>query len=244
MVTSTVKTGRWRAVLRRLEKQYGRPEQATDRTPLEQLILGLLSDQTSERKAAQALRRLHTDFVDFNEVRVTRPRDLAQAIQMVADPFAKARRIGRVLQQLFQKQGCVDLDFLRRWPLPQARGFLEQLEGVNPRTVATVVLLSLEGNALPADAAVVRISKRIGLVGRGWPADQVQQALERAVPAEEKFAFYRLMVIHGERVCLVKTTRCEVCGLSSLCESSRTGPPAAPSASAADRSARTPHRAK
>jgi len=214
----------WRQVLRRLERQHGRPQPTNRRSPLEQLVLGLLSDQTSERKAAQALKRLQTEFVDFNELRVTRPGDVAEAIQMVAEPEVKAKRIRRVLQQLFLKNGSVELDFLKRLPLPQARGFLEQLEDVDARTVATVVLLSLGGNALPADAAVTRLSKRIGLTRRSWSTEQVQQALERAIPADDKFAFYRLMVVHGEKVCLVKTTRCEACALDRMCQSSRRRP--------------------
>jgi len=237
MGSPKARTSRWRQVLRRLEKQHGRPEPAARRPPLEQLILGLLSDQTSERKAVQALRRLQTDFVDFNEVRVTRPNDLAAAIHMVADPQAKAKRILRVLHQLFLRNACVTLEFLTRLPLDQARGFLEQLDGVDARTVATVVLLSLGGSALPADAALVRIAKRIGLVGRAWHAEQVQQVLEDAIPADDKFAFYRLMVIHGETVCLVKTTRCEACSLRTLCESSGARPK---KAAAAGR--RTPQR--
>jgi endonuclease-3 len=224
MPRQKVKTSEVQRVLTRLLEQHGRPEETPRRPPLEQLVLGLLGEQTSERKAEQGLRRLRTDFVDFNEVRVTRPHEVAKAIQMVAEPHLKAWRIVRVLRQVFLRHGQVDLDFLSRLPLDQARGLLEQLDGVDARTVATVVLLSLGGNALPADAAVVRLSKRIGLVPRGWSAEQVQQALEEAVPPGDKSVFYRLMLVHGEKVCLVKTTRCAACALRHSCESSRVRP--------------------
>ena len=229
MTTNKTKTGtspsnpsnNWREVLRRLEEQHGRPGETSLRPPLEQLILGILGGQTSERMARQALRRLQEEFVDFNEVRVTRPADLARTIQMVADPEEKARRIVAVLQQLFAKNSRVDLDFLTSLPIPQARGVLEQLEGIDQRTVAGVVLLSLGGNALPAEAAVVRVAKRIGLVPRGLTPGEVQQLLEETVPPGEKRNFHHLMCLHGERVCLVKTTRCADCSLPDLCQSSR-----------------------
>lgn len=227
MPTRTRTAALWRRVLNRLEKEYGRPERGVQRRPLDQLILGLLSAGTSERKAAQALRRLQTDFVDFNEVRVSRPNDVAEAIQVVADPEGKANRIIRVLQQLFLRYGGVDLDLLLKAPLGEAQASLQQLPGVDARTAATVVLLSLGGQALPADPAVVRLSKRIGLVDRAWSTDQVQEALSALVPSEERYAFYCLMQVHGEKVCLVKTTRCAACVLSRLCAGRRVRPAAA-----------------
>lgn len=211
-----------------LEKQHGRPERPgpgsdAGRTCLDQLILGVLSDETSERKAAQALRRLREEFVDLNELRVARPHDCARVIQMVAQPEAKAGTITGVLQQLFTRYGALDLDlnFLKDLPLNQARAFLEQLEGVDARTAASVILFSLGGNTIPADASVVRVTKRTGLVNRTWSTEQVQQALERMIPAADRFSFYALMVIHGEKICLVKTTRCEACALVRICETGR-----------------------
>jgi endonuclease-3 len=217
------KTNRWRQVLKRLERQHGRPERRDAPSPLEALILGLLKAETSERVAERALRRLTAEFLDFNEVRVTRPREIADAIQSVADPLEKATRIVRVLSALFQQRGTMDLDFLRRLPAVQARAFLESLDGVDARAVATV-MQSLGAPAIPADAAVVRLAKRLGLADRAASADQVQQALERLVPAADKSTFHALLVRHGEAVCQVRTTRCRACGLVTLCVN---GPPSA-----------------
>lgn len=190
-------------------------------TPLEHLVLGLLKRDTSERKAVQALRRLQAEFVDFNELRVTQPREVAGVIQMVADPAAKAVTLTSVLQQLWAKHYALELDFLGRLPIQEARAFLGQLNGLDEQTISTVLLMSLGGNTIPADASVVRVTKRLGLVPRAWSAAQVQKHLERELPPGEKFTFHQLCVAHGEKVCLVKTTRCELCGLSGLCETAR-----------------------
>jgi len=213
----------WQRVLTLLEKQHGRPERpaAPPRSPLAQLVLALLGDDTSERKAALALRRLEAECVDFNELRVTRPREFAELAQMVADPVGKAVTISRVLNQLVERTGSVDLDFLTQLPITQARAFLEQLDDVDARTIASVILFALGGNAIPADASVVRVTKRIGLINRALSAERAQAALERMVPAADRFTFYALMVTHGEAVCLVKVTRCEDCALKKVCESSR-----------------------
>ena len=206
----------WRQTLSALERAYGRPERTNARSPLESLVLGLLKGETSERVAEQALRRLRGHFLDFNEVRVTRPQDVAEAIQIVAAPEAKALAITGVLQTLFLRSGTVDLDFLTRLPLTQARAFLEQLNGLDGRTVATV-LLGLGAQTVPADASVVRMAKRLGLADRTSTAEQIQAALERVVPAADKYALYALVVRHGERVCQVRTARCVTCVLKRMC---------------------------
>ena len=149
MPSQREKTTLVRQVLRRLEQQHGveaRPAASSPQAgddergndngggPLEQVLFGILSRGTSARNALQALHRLRTEFTDLNEVRVSTSRQVAEAIQTVADPEAKAVAILALLKDLFLKRHGVNLDFLRRLPEAEARAFLERLVLEYPRS--------------------------------------------------------------------------------------------------------------
>ena len=67
-----------KTVLCRLKRLYGAPgKQPADVEPIEQLVLAILADNESPGKAQSVLQRLKGYYVDFNELRVARPSELA-----------------------------------------------------------------------------------------------------------------------------------------------------------------------
>ena len=63
-----------------LEPRLGAVRELDEPRPLEQLILLMLARGGTLAKARRALKILQTDYVDWNDVRVTSPREIASKI--------------------------------------------------------------------------------------------------------------------------------------------------------------------
>ncbi len=180
-----------------LIRKFGKPAAVDSVDPIEQLIIGILSACTSHAKAQAVFRRLRQQMVDLNELRVTPPMELAEAIGDSL-PLAKdkAQRIVDALNAIRKRQDSLDLTFLRQRGRREAREYLESLEGVDSATAASVVLYSLGGHAIPVDELMLYILHKDEIVDSSADAAEVQGFLERHISAANAPAFVELMGRH------------------------------------------------
>jgi endonuclease-3 len=144
--------------------------------------------------------------------------ELAQTIRVAGLANLKAARIQDTLQALQREFGSMDLDFLRRLPLEEARGVLQALPGVGPKTAACVLLFSCGLPALPVDTHVHRVAGRLGLIGAGVSAARAHSELERLVPSPDVYDFHVNLIRHGRRICRARAPQCEACVLQPCCD--------------------------
>jgi endonuclease III len=168
----------------RLKKGRGVPEQGDPVDPVNQLLLGILHRGTSVSRAERVLARIRSAMVDLNELRVSTPSELVLLLGS-GFPHAteKAKTIVNVLNQVFGRYHDLSLDALKVKGKRDARQYLEHLEGVDAATVAGVMLLSLEGHAVPVDEIMLRVLREDGLVDPKADVKEVQGFLERNVSA-------------------------------------------------------------
>lgn len=211
---------RARAINEALTAYYGEPvptpvEQRRD--PLSELILVVLSQHTSDVNADRAFASLRARFPDWEAVRTAPVEEVAAAIRSGGLAMLKAVRIQRILNQILERTGRLDLEFLRQRPLSEARAFLRSLDGVGPKTAACVLLFSLGLPALPVDTHVHRVARRLGLIDPRLSAEAAHDELERLVPAEEVYRFHVNLIRHGRQICKAQRPRCAICPLRHLC---------------------------
>ncbi|MCP4589993.1 MAG: hypothetical protein GY842_04560 [bacterium] len=156
--------------------------------PLSCLFLAVLGDETSLSNANRALDKLTTSTVDANEIRVSSPREVAEAIgPHVPNQHACATRLCTVLNSVFSRTNTVNLDLLRSMGKRDAKRWLEELGGVEPYHVASVMLWSLGGHAVPVNSRLLAALRREELVDPGATVAEVQSFLDRHItPAEAK----------------------------------------------------------
>ena len=94
---------------------------------------------------------------------------------------------------------------------------LRELPGVGPKTAACVLLFSLGEPYFPVDTHVHRIAKRLGLVPPRATAEQSQELLQRAVPAEMVYALHMQLIRHGRAICRAPRPLCDECVLLEIC---------------------------
>ena len=182
--------------IRLLAEEYGTISRRHHRDPLSELIMTILSQNTSEEEIARAIK----------------PGGLAQV---------KAPRIKRILEQIRAHRGSLDLMFLQEMPLVEAKAWLQGLPGVGPKTASCVLLFSLGKPALPVDTHVHRVAKRLGIIDSRTSAERAHEILGAMVPVEEVYQFHMHMIEHGRRVCKAQHPRCHQCVLLQACPAGR-----------------------
>ncbi|HOW18313.1 MAG TPA: hypothetical protein PLC79_04690 [Phycisphaerae bacterium] len=185
---------RIRHLYHQLRRQYGKPPPPDHTEPIDQLILGILSRDTTEAKAHAAFRRLRESLVDHNELRVTPAVELAETLGPdLPDAATRAQNLVDALNAIYDRHNVVDLSFLRDKPVRDAREYLRALPGVDEFTAARVVLYSLGGHAVPVDQSMVWVLRKENLVPPEATLPEVQAFLERHISAQEAAEFAALM---------------------------------------------------
>ncbi len=202
-----------------LTAEYGALPRRPRRDPLDELVLGVLSQNTSDANSGRAFARLKEAFPGRRSLLAADTRRIEEAIRPGGLAPTKAVRIRSLLAEIGSRRGSLDLRFLKELPLAESRSWLESLPGVGPKTAAVVLLFSLDRPALPVDTHVHRVARRLGLVPSKASAAQTQSLLEPLLTPEEVYPFHMYLIEHGRRTCLARRPRCPVCALRKQCPS-------------------------
>jgi endonuclease-3 len=210
-----------RGIHRRLQQRFGplTPPRSSD--PLEELILTVLSQHTSDVNAARAFASLRARFPTWVAVAGARPAAVADAIRSGGLANVKAPRIRSILREIHDREGRFDLSFLREMSDADATRYLSSLNGVGPKTAAIVLAFSLGRNALAVDTHVHRVARRLGLIQPNASAERAHVILEDLVPAELRVPMHVGLIQLGREICKAPRPRCEECPLNDLCPTGR-----------------------
>jgi len=204
-------------VISLLISEYGNPKWRPDRKPLSVLIQTILSQNTSDVNSGRAFESLMTSFPTWEDLAAAEVDDIAASIRMGGLGEIKAKRIKQTLNEIQQKRGRFEINFLDELPLDEARDWLKRLPGVGTKTANCVFLFSLGRPALPVDTHIFRVSKRLGLLDSKTSVEQAHRLLESLVPPDKIYHFHVLMIEHGRKVCKAQRPRCLECLLWRLC---------------------------
>ncbi|MBK9119860.1 MAG: hypothetical protein IPM18_09715 [Phycisphaerales bacterium] len=168
-----------------------RPPAPTD--PITELILGILSRDVPESRAADGLERLRAIVVDYNELRVIPPIELADVLHDFADARLKCEDLSRALNTIFALEHIVSLDRVATLPRKEMLAYLERIDGLEPYTRARIRLLGFQQPAVPLDEAMWALVRTAEIVDARCPLEEAQQFLERQTAAEELLEFVGLL---------------------------------------------------
>jgi len=200
-----------------LRKEYGSITWRSRTDPLSELILTILSQNTSDHNSRRAFDSLLKRFRNWEAVAEGDATDIAEAIKLGGLAQVKAPRIKLILQQIQAQRGSLDLTFLKKMPVSEAKEWLRGLPGVGPKTAACVLLFSLGKPVLPVDTHIHRVAKRLGLIDSSVSAERAHEILGEMVPAGDVYQFHIHMIGHGRRVCKAQRPRCRECVLLKVC---------------------------
>ena len=208
---------RLRAIARRLARAYGIPPPPRHLPPLEELVLTVLSQHTSDTNRDRAYADLRRRFGVWDEVADAPLPALARAIRRGGLGPTKAVRIRAMLRGI--RDSGVPLDERAFTDVPDQHlwNTLIALPGVGPKTAACVLLFSLDRPFFPVDTHVHRAAIRLGLVPPRSDAVATQAAFQESVPEDDMYALHMNLIRHGREVCTAQRPRCSECVLRDLC---------------------------
>jgi endonuclease-3 len=206
------------AVQERLRAYYGTRQLHGVREPLDELVLTILSQNTSDRNSGRAFRLLKAAYPSYEAVLEAPVPELYEVIKPAGLGNIKAPRIQAVLAEILRRRGSLDLDFLRDLPMAEARAWLTSLPGIGPKTAACVLCFACDMPALPVDTHVHRVAQRLGLIGPKVNADAAHDLLEQAVAPDDVYEFHVNMILHGRQICHALRPECPRCPLADICD--------------------------
>ncbi len=185
--------------------------------PLDELILTVLSQHTSDLNAERAFAQLREAFPSWNAVVDAGTKAVADAIRSGGLADSKAPRLQAILREIREREGSFDLSVLRTMSDPEARAYLTSLPGVGPKTAAVVLSFALGRDAIPVDTHVHRVSKRLGMVPSNSTAEKADRLLHDLVPDGLRTPLHVALIRLGREICKAPTPLCRACPLKDLC---------------------------
>ena len=223
-------------VLRRLALRFAIPDKPR-LDPLDELILTILSQSTTDANRDRAWRNLAHRFprsagagrdeasrsprepgaICWESVRQAGPDVLEDAVRVAGLANQKVPAILHALERLAAETGRLSLDHLDEMDDEEAIAYLTTFRGVGVKTAACVLCFSLRRPVLPVDTHVHRIARRLAWVPPRASADRTHRLLADRVPPGERFRMHMLLITFGRTLCLARSPRCGECPLEPEC---------------------------
>ena len=200
----------------RLVEAYGTPEPQRQLDPVDELVLTILSQNTSDTNRNRAWERLRARFVDWAAVEEAPLADVEEALRPGGLHRVKAKRIRATLAEVREQHGGYDLSHLADMDVEAARLELSAIKGIGAKSANCILLFSLGRPAFPVDTHVYRVLHRIGIhKTRDMAAANLE--LRDAVPSGTHFVLHMNVIHHGREVCHARKPNCPACAVSDLC---------------------------
>lgn len=185
---------RLRKLYRGLKRAHPKVEKVTYEDPAEALIWGIVSEKMSESAAGRALREIRGAFVDWNDLRVSRLEEVAEALGgNGTSSRATASALTAVLRSIFDEHHKISLQTLRKLGKRPARQGLEKLDGVSRFAVNYCLLTALQAHAIPLTGEMVAYLKRNEIIDANASEEDIESFVARQVSARNAYEFYALL---------------------------------------------------
>ena len=207
-----------RAVQRRLRKAQGPFEPNPALPILDELVLTVLSQHTSDINRDRAFAGLKERFPTWDQVVDAPVDELADAIRPGGIADVKAARIKTILDEIERREGSLSLDRLYELNDQQVTEYLCELPGVGPKTAACVLVFSMGRPAFPIDTHVHRIARRLGWIDDNTSAERAHAELAPRIPPDIRYDLHVAFIEHGRRVCKPRMPLCSDCVVFDLCD--------------------------
>src|SRR5918997_2142434 len=209
-----VSRARVRRIRNRLRELYGVPSAPPHGRGLDELILTVLSQSTSDRNRDVAYLRLRRRFPAWELVRDAPLEEVEEAIRPGGISRVKSARIQAILRELPDPVALAELEHL---PVARARERLCALPGVGRKTAACVLLFSYGLRDQPVDTHVSRVATRLGLLRPGAPFEELHDDMLALTPRGQELELHVNLLRHGRRTCHAQRPRCPECALRRVC---------------------------
>lgn len=166
----------------------------------ESLVHAVVLEHLSESVTKSAFKKFGSHFVDFNDMRVSRPEEI---VEMLGQDTEETRKVGvnviRILTGIFRKYNNVNLDSLRKVGKRQSRVVIEKFDGISRFCVDYCMLTALQGHAIPLTEVMIKYLCDNELVHPQAQFEEIEGFLTRQISATNAYEFYSLLRRESEK---------------------------------------------
>lgn len=141
-------------------------------------------------EGAEAARKLMQHFVDWNEVRVSRPATLVAVLGKQSRAAQRIALLQRFLEAFFLRQRSLALDYLLTLKSHEVRRFLSDLEVFDREELAAVFLTGFRYPVFPPSDVLRDMAERAGLIKPKTTTLQMAKKFETALDEEQMYVLY------------------------------------------------------
>jgi len=202
-----------------LLEEYGHVD-PTPRDPLDGLIVVILSQATNDLNCDRAFRNLKVLFPTWEKVLLAEVKDIADAIRCGGLANQKAARIKKLLQEIYDDQGNLDLSWMFEASAERTREFMGKFHGVGPKTISVVQMFFLGQPAFAVDVHIHRVTKRLGWVPLKSTPTKAQEILEETMPKDVMLDLHINLIALGRAICRADGNggpQCLICPIKRFC---------------------------
>jgi len=178
---------------------------------LSEFVRSMLLWESTQARAAVAMRRLEAAVVDYNELRVCMPGEL---VRLIGPEYPRAQeraeRLRAALAELFSRAHAVTFRQVQDMGKREVRQYIESLAGVPAFVSSRVALLCLGNHAMPVDSRIQAVLVEAGAAAADDAPEAVASSIERRVRAGDLAAAYVRLQARADELKLVDSLVSEV----------------------------------
>lgn len=178
------------------------------RNPFELTVAVILSAQATDPSVNRVTPRLFEAYPDAFAMAQAKQEDLESLIKTIGLFRSKAKHLialSRTLVSDYEGQVPSDFELLQRLP------------GIGRKTANVIVAVAFGQPGLAVDTHVLRVSKRLGLVGEDADPTKTERFLKKALPQETWSDAHHVILFFGRYHCTARKPKCETCPMAEDC---------------------------
>lgn len=174
----------------------------------ETLVAVILSAQCTDKRVNMVTPALFEAYPTPEAMAAATPGDLLRYISSVSYPNNKARHLQAMAAMLVDEFHS---------EVPSTMEELTRLPGVGRKTANVIMGVVFHKAAIAVDTHVFRVANRTGLANGKTPLE-VEKALTRHIPEEDRYNAHHWLLLHGRYVCKALKPDCMNCGIKDSCK--------------------------
>jgi endonuclease III len=199
MKNSSEYSKKLRKLYNSLKRKYPKVQPVTHDDLVEALVCSIVNENLAARAAQTAMKRLTENFVDFNDLRVSRSEEIIESLgEDTPETKQIASSLSRALAAVFNRYNTLSLEALKKIGKRPAKQALEQLDGTSRFIVNYCVLTALHGHAIPLTGKMLEYLRENELVHPEADEQEIEGFLTRQISARNGYEFYWLLRAQSE----------------------------------------------
>ena len=209
-------------IYERLGRSYGKRRRIRCGTLLEQLIITILSSDSSESQAFRALIHLQKEYVDWNEVRVSDDLYLGSELSRMGVNSGAPIMLKNALENLLLETSTLQPEVLDAMTFSEMGELLAKIK-LPKWVIASLLLMEsrtrkpMGAVQVPIDEGVARMMWRMGFASTPRATVQIQECIRASMPDDEEHNFHRVAARFSREFCSDPTPHCGKCPIRTDC---------------------------